>query len=365
MGVPYEEQLRKKQASVIRLLGKFGHVDPIRGMENPMGCRCKATRTFSYDGKRTFSGIYEPASHRLVPVTECPMEHPAASAVLRTIHSLAVSLRIPAYNEENGTGFLRHVLVRVGAATGEILVVVVAAEPIFKQQKLFVQKLLAAHPAIRSVVLNVNPRFTPIVLGSREKVLFGPGYIEDRLSGLTFRISSRSFFQVNPAQAEVLYGLAMEMASLTGKERVLDAYCGTGTIGLTASLTAGEVMGVELTPDAVKDAIANARRNHIRSARFYTGDAGEFLEALAAEKEPADVVFLDPPRSGSDERFLSSLLTMSPQRIVYISCSPDTLARDLETLTRGGYLTKRIVPVDMFPFTRHVETVVLMSRVKE
>ena len=209
---------------------------------------------------------------------------------------------------------------------------------------------------------NVNPYYTSLVLGKQQKVLYGPGYIEDVLCGLTFRISAASFYQINPVQTEVLYGKAMEVAGLTGKERVIDAYCGIGTIGLTASRLASEVIGVELNGDAVRDAIANAKRNGIRNARFYPGDAGEWMEAMAAEKEQADVVFMDPPRAGSDRRFLDSLLKLAPSRVVYISCNPETQARDLAYLIQKGYRVRSIQPVDMFPWTEHVETVVLLSK---
>ena len=202
-----------------------------------------------------------------------------------------------------------------------------------------------------------------MVLGDREQVLYGPGYIRDTLCGVTYRISPKSFYQVNPVQTEILYRTAIEYADLTGKERIIDAYCGIGTIGLTAAASAGQVIGVELNPDAVKDAKINAKVNEISNTVFTQGDAGRFMVDLAAKGESADVVFMDPPRSGSDERFLSSLCRLAPKKIVYISCGPETLARDLKYLVKNGYQVGHIQPVDMFPFTAHCEVVVSLSRI--
>ena len=210
--------------------------------------------------------------------------------------------------------------------------------------------------------MNVNPYRTSLVLGEREEVLYGKGYIEDVLCGCRFRISARSFYQINPVQTEQLYQKAVELAGLTGVETVIDAYCGIGTIGMVASAHAGRVIGVELNRDAVRDAIANARANGIRNIYFHTADAGEWMASMAEQGGRADVVFMDPPRAGSDERFLSSLMLLAPRRVVYISCNPETQERDLRFLTARGYQVKAIQPVDMFPHTHHVETVVLLSR---
>ena len=242
------------------------------------------------------------------------------------------------------------------------MVVLVTGSPIFPSKNNFVKALRKSHPEITTVVLNVNDRQTSMVLGDREKPIFGPGFIKDRLCGCMFRISPKSFYQVNPVQTEILYQTAIDYAGLTGKERVIDAYCGIGTIGLIASDKAKEVISVELNPDAVKDAIVNAKRNGIRNVRFYRNDASVFMRQMADEGESADVVFMDPPRSGSDEKFLSSVVTLHPKRIVYVSCEPTTLARDLKYLTRHGYRVRTAVPFDMFPATEHVETAVLLQR---
>ena len=201
-----------------------------------------------------------------------------------------------------------------------------------------------------------------VVLGDKESVIYGKGYIEDTLCGCTFRISPKSFYQVNPVQTEILYQTAIDYAGLTGKETVIDAYCGIGTIGLIAAKKAGKVIGVELNKDAVKDARINAKENKITNAAFYQGDAGRFMVEMAAKGEKADVVFMDPPRAGSDERFLSSVVKLSPKKVIYISCNPETLARDLKYLTKHHYKVEKIQPVDMFPFCDHCETVCSLSR---
>ena len=359
----YPEQLAFKQRKMEALLGKFGPVAPIIGMKNPWHYRNKVQTAFGFSPERgILSGIYQASSHRLVPVSHCLIEDETAGEIIRTIRELMPEFKITAYDERTGTGFLRHVLVKRGFATGEVMVVLVAAETIFRLQKPFLKKLLELRPEITTVVLNINDKFGPVVLGDQEKVIYGKGYIEDTLCGLTFRISAKSFYQINPVQAENLYAAAMRYAALTGKERVLDAYCGIGTIGMIASRQAGEVLGVELNRDAVRDAIANAKRNGIQNCWFTQGDAGDFLYGMAKEHESLDVVFLDPPRDGSDRKFLSSLLAVRPKRIVYISCGPESLARDLQTLTEGGYTVEKAQPVDMFPHTVHVECVVLMSR---
>lgn len=241
------------------------------------------------------------------------------------------------------------------------MVVLVLSSPIMPSKNHFVKALLKLHPEITTMVINVNDRDTSMILGDREQVIYGRGYIEDRLCGMTFRISPKSFYQVNPVQTEKLYTKAMEYAGLTGKETVLDAYCGTGTIGMIASGKAAEVIGVELNQDAIRDAVSNAKRNKIRNIRFYRSDAGKFLLETAEEKRALDVLLMDPPRSGSSEEFLNAAGKIGPGRIVYISCNPVTLVRDLKILTKKGYRVERCVAVDMFPFTDAVEAVVLLS----
>ena len=362
-GVSYQEQLRRKQRITEGLLKKFGKVEPIIGMEDPYYYRNKVHAAFGRDRKgNVISGIYEEKSHRIVSVDDCMIEDKKSQEIIRTIRGMLKSFKIKTYDEDTGYGLLRHVLVRRGFSTGEIMVVLVTVSPIFPSKNNFVKALRKEYPEITTVVLNVNDRQTSMVLGDRNIVLYGPGFIKDRLMGLTFRISPSSFYQVNPVQTEILYKTAIEYAGLGRKETVIDAYCGIGTIGLVAAKRAKNVIGVELNPDAVRDARINAKENKITNARFYQGDAGEFMENMAENGERADVVFMDPPRTGSDKKFMSSVIKLNPSRIVYISCGPETLARDLEYLTKHGYDVRKIQPVDMFSFTDHCENICLLTK---
>ena len=362
-GVSYTEQIKIKQKNMNKLLKKYGNVKPIIGMNNPFYYRNKVHAVFDRDKKgNIICGTYEAGTHRVVPVEECMIEDKISQEIIRAIRDMLKSFRIKTYDEDTGYGLLRHVLVRRGFSTDEIMVVLVVASPIFPSKNNFVKALRKKFPQISTVVLNVNDKKTSMVLGERDIVLYGKGFIRDRLCGCTFRISPQSFYQVNPVQTERLYKTAIEYAGLGRKERVIDAYCGIGTIGLVAAGKAREVIGIELNKNAVRDAIVNARENKITNARFYQGDAGEFMEGMVSEGERADVVFMDPPRTGSTEKFLTSMVKLGPSRIVYISCGPDTLARDLEFLTKHGYVTRKIQPVDMFSFTEHCEVVCLLTK---
>ena len=358
----YEAQLKKKEKWVRELLTPFCKTEPIIGMKNPTHYRNKVHAVFGEDRKHNIiSGIYEEGTHKIVPVDSCLIENEKADAIIVSIRELMKSFKIRPYNEDTGYGLLRHVLIRTAYMTGQIMVVLVLSSPVMPSKNNFVKALLKQHPEISTIVLNVNNRDTSMILGDKEQVIYGKGYIEDELCGKVFRISPKSFYQVNPEQTEHLYGKALEFAELRGTETILDAYCGTGTIGLIASDKAGKVIGVELNGDAVKDARENAKRNKVANIQFYQNDAGKFLVGMAEQNAKVDVVFMDPPRSGSDEAFLSSVLKMKPRKVIYISCNPETLARDLNYLTKNGYQVKRAVACDMFPFTSHVETVCLLS----
>lgn len=362
-GIPYEEQLRKKQTAVNSLLGKFAKVEPILAAECPKHYRNKVHGVFGRDRKgNVFTGIYEEGSHRIVPIRSCEIEDERAAGILNTLCILAKQFKLQIYDEDRGTGLLRHALIRTGYSTGEIMVVLVLASPIMPSKNNFTKELRRLHPEINTIVLNVNARDTNMVLGDRNIILYGKGYIEDVLCGLRFRISPLSFYQVNPIQTERLYRKAMEFAALTGKETVIDAYCGIGTIGMCMAGQAQKVLGVEQNRDAVKDAIANAKRNQIANIHFAAEDAGKYMVRLAAEKGRADVVLMDPPRSGSTKEFIDSVHALKPDRVVYISCNPETLKRDLEHFVRKEWKVKKIQPVDMFPYTGHVETVALIQR---
>ncbi len=361
----YEKQLKLKQQQVTALLKPYGKLEGIVGMEDPFYYRHKVHAVFGRDRKgKVIKGVYKEGTHILVPVEKCLLENEKAGEIITTIQKLLPSFKIKTYDEDTGYGLLRHVLVRVGHATGQIMVVLVLGSPILPSKNNFVKALRKEHPEITTVIVNVNDKKTSMVLGEKEQVIYGPGYIEDKLCGLTFKISPKSFYQVNPVQTEKLYECALKYAGLTKKDKVLDAYCGTGTIGMIASKEAGQVIGVELNRDAVRDAVSGARKNGISNIKFYQADAGEFMVKLANEGQKMDVVLLDPPRSGSDEKFLSSLTKLAPERVVYVSCNPETLARDLKYLCGKGYRMVKGKAFDMFPMTGHVETVVLLSHKK-
>ena len=333
------------------------------GLKDPLHYRNKVHAVFGRTRKgEIVSGTYEAGTHKIVNIDECMIEDEISQSIIRTIRGLLRSFKIRTYDEDTGYGLLRHVLVRRGFTTGQVMVVLVLSSSILPSKNNFVKALRKEHPEITTVVLNVNDKKTSMVLGERDIVLYGKGYIEDILCGCTFRISPQSFYQVNPVQTERLYQTAMDYAELTGKERVIDAYCGIGTIGMVAAKKVREVIGVELNRNAVKDARINAKLNQIKNIAFYEGDAGRFMVSMAEEGEKADVVFMDPPRSGSDEAFLSSVIRLAPKRIVYVSCGPDTLARDLKYLARNGYQVRKMQPVDMFGFTEHCEMVVQLVK---
>ena len=367
LGLDYAEQLKQKEATVKKLLGKYGPVNAIRGMENPYHYRNKVISTFTtgWGGKLT-SGIYAANSHKVLPVERCLLQDEVLDKTMEAVRAAAIACRYQPYDEDKGTGLVRHCLLRRGVATGQVMVVLVTAQAVLPGARNFVRALLAEAEkrgvTVTTVVQNVNPRKTSVVLGDAEKVLYGKGYILDTLCGKTYALSPRSFYQINHSQTEVLYGLAVEAAHLTGKEVVLDAYCGIGTIGLTAADRAKQIVGVELNRDAVQDAIGNAKHNGVKNARFFAADATRWISEAAAAGERADVIFMDPPREGSTPQFIESVARMAPKRVVYVSCNPETLARDLALLTKKGYRVEGSTPVDMFPHSEHIETVVLLSK---
>ena len=358
----YARQLKWKKGQAGQLLEPYGKIEEIIGMEDPFHYRCKVHAVFGRDRKgNIISGIYQTGTHRIVPIESCLLENAKADAIIGTIRGLLKSFKIKVYDEDTDYGLLRHVLIRTGYATGQVMVVLVLRLPILPSKNNFVKALLKEHSDITTVVINVNDQKTSMVLGDRQQVIYGPGYIEDELCGMRFKISPKAFYQVNPVQAGKLYEKAIAYAGLTGKECVLDAYCGTGTIGMIAAPHAKQVIGVELNKEAVKDAIAGAKKNQLSNIRFYQADAGDFAVDMAREEEKVDVVLMDPPRSGSSEKFLEALKTLRPKKIVYVSCNAETLARDLKFLCRIGYRLMRAAAVDMFPFTDDIEMVCLLG----
>lgn len=363
MNLSYPEQLKFKQAKVVKLLGSFHRVNEIIGMDNPFHYRNKVQAAFGRTRSgEIISGVYQSSTHNIVKTEKCLIEDKKADEIILTIRKLVKDFKLTVYDERKGNGFLRHVLVKRGFATNEIMVVLVTGTGVFPSKNNFIKALLDVHPEITTIVQNINNKFTSMVLGEKEIVLYGKGYIEDVLCGCTFRISPKSFYQINPIQTEILYGKAIDFAGISGKEKIIDAYCGIGTIGIVASKNAGEVIGCELNPDAIKDAKINAKINEIQNIKFVCADAGEFMLGMKEQGEKCDVLFMDPPRAGSDKKFLSCAVALSPEKIVYISCNPETQQRDLYYLIKNGYKVKKIQPVDMFPYTAHVETVVLLSK---
>lgn len=358
----YEEQLQFKMRKVVGLIGRFHHVENIIGMDNPYHYRNKVQAAFGRDRQnRIISGVYQSSTHKIVPVDDCLIEDIKADQIIVTIRKLLKSFKLKTFDDNKMTGFLRHVLVKRGFSSGEIMVVLVTGCEEFKSKRSFINALLERHPEITTIVQNINNKHTSLVLGNKSIVLYGEGIIREQLCGCTFTISPKAFYQINPVQTEILYNKAMEFAEISKNDIVIDAYCGTGTIGIIASKYAGQVIGVELNKDAVKDARKNAKINNIDNINFICADAGRYMVGLAEQRLKADVVIMDPPRAGSDINFLKSVVKLNPKKVIYISCNPETLKRDLTYLSKNKYKVRKIQPVDMFPHTEHVETVVLLS----
>lgn len=380
--VPYAEQIRGKQETLDELIGSFVYPEEFIRMKAPDHYRHKVTSVFAPDRRgKPVCGIYRAGTHEVVPVKSCMLENIQADRIVQSIYSLLPDFRIRVYDEDRGAGLLRYVQIRVGRVTGEVMVTLVMTDPVLPSRNTFVKKLTGMHPEITTIVINVNDRDTTMVLGNRETVIYGKGYIEDVLCGKRFRISSRSFYQVNPLMTEKLYNIAIDCAALSGKETVLDTYCGIGTIGIIAAPHARRVIGVELNAEAVRDAQQNIRMNGLENVEIVQGDATRFMMEMAengtfekdsdadsgavfdslAPVEKIDVIFMDPPRSGSTEEFMKAACSVNPKKIVYISCSPWSLQRDLEFFEENGYRAVKAIPVDMFPYTGGIETVCLLS----
>lgn len=361
----YEAQLSFKARKVkeqFRKIAKLDvEVDECVGMDEPYWYRNKIQMPFAKDSRgRVYCGFYKPQTHVIVPVDECFIEDKRAKPIIDECKSLFTSMRIEPYREDERRGVVRHVLIKTSYYREQIMVVLVTACDSFPKRGELVKELTKRHPEITTVIQNVNTRDTSVILGEKERVLFGKGYIEDCLCGVGFQISSKSFYQTNPIMTEKLYSYAMEAAGLTGNEIVFDAYSGIGTIGLIASRKAKEVISVEIVPSAVKDGIKNSKRNGITNFRMYCDDATSFINKMAKANEKIDVLFMDPPRKGSDERFLKAVRKLKPTKVVYVSCDPSTLARDIAYLT-SDYQVDSVRPFDMFPQTFHVETVATLT----
>lgn len=362
--MPYEKQLSFKMAKEIKLLGRFCKVQEIIGMDEPYFYRNKSQYAFGVYRGKTVAGVYQSSTHNIVDIDSCLLTDEKADEIFMVVKKLLKSFKLKPYDEKTGNGFLRHLLVKTAFKSGETMVVLVTATREFPKKRSFINALVKNCPYITTVVQNINSKFTAMVLGDKSEVLYGDGKITEELCGMKFRISPKAFYQINPVQTEILYGKALEFADFNGTEEIIDAYCGTGTIGLIASGKVKSVIGVEINKDAVKDAKENAALNGVSNISFFTADAGKFMTELASTGKKIDAVIMDPARAGADVPFLSSLTKLSPQKVIYISCNPETLARDLHFLTKNGYKVRRIQPVDMFPHTEHIETVVLLSKKK-
>ena len=364
-GMKYDNELAVKQNYIEELFGEYVKVDDIVGMYRPIYYRNKVHAVVGLDDSRNvIAGTYEENSHRIVDTLDCMIEDSQCTDIIKDIKGLIASFKYQPYDEDAGKGMIRHILLRKGFSTKEIMLVIVTAGVTFPSKNNFLKVLCEKHPEITTIVQNINDRRTSMVLGKRNIVLKGKGYIEDVLCGCRFRISPTSFYQINHQQTEKLYKKAIQLADISKNDTVIDAYCGIGTIGIVASKKAGKVIGVELNSEAVSDAKINASINNIKNVTFVNADAGDFLVEYAKNAK-ADVVIMDPPRSGSTPEFLNSLLKIKPDRIVYISCGPDTQARDIKVLIKGGYKVTACQPFDLFPHTEHVETVVLLSQLKQ
>ncbi|GEN83725.1 23S rRNA (uracil-C(5))-methyltransferase RlmCD [Sporosarcina luteola] len=363
----YEAQLIQKQKQVRDVIDRIAKLPdvpvlPVKGMEDPWRYRNKSQIPFSERDRQVVSGFYKSRTHHIVDTDVCIIQSEEADELMSTLKHEMQALGLDAYNEKTHRGMLRHLIVRKGKATGEIMVVLVTLKKKFPQKEAVIELIKRVVPEVTSIMQNVNGEKTNVIFGNETLPLYGKSFIIDNIGDIQFEISARSFYQVNPAQTEVLYKQALDYAQLTGDEMVIDAYCGIGTISLFLAQKAKEVYGVEIVPQAIEDAKRNAELNGITNANFEAGAAEDVIPRWYAEGKRFDVLVVDPPRKGCDEKLLQTILEYKPRRVVYVSCNPGTLARDLRILEDGGYRTKEVQPVDMFPQSSHVECVALMSR---
>lgn len=367
----YRLQLEMKQNQVKNAMKKIAHLDhvpihPIIGMENPKHYRNKVQIPVGEKNGELIVGYYQKRSHRIMENLEtCTIQDETINQVVTAVRRIANGLGIKAYNEEKHSGVLRHIMVRKGQATKEIMVVLVTRSDKLPGKDMLIKELTETFPNLKSIMQNMNDKRTNVIMGRKTKLLWGEEYIHDKIGDITFAISAKSFYQVNPIQTKVLYDKALEYADIGSNDIVIDAYCGIGTISLFLAQKAKKVYGVEVVSEAISDAKKNAHLNGIGNAEFVVGEAEKIMPWWKAQGLKPGVIVVDPPRKGCDEALLKAMIDMQPKRIVYVSCNPSTLARDLRILEDGGFETKEVQPVDMFPNTGHVECVALMSRVEK
>lgn len=366
----YEGQLKYKTQLVKDAVERIGGLKDIIvhetiGMKEPWNYRNKAQFPVGMNKNEAHIGFYAGRSHEIIDTKSCLIQDRVNDEVLDIFREFIKSYRISVYNEETGKGLIRHIMTRKGFKTGEIMICIVINGDDLPYADKLVETFRQKIKGLKTIVLNINKKKTNVILGLKNKIIYGEGFIYDFIGSFKFKISPLSFFQVNPVQTEILYKKALEYADLKGEEIVIDAYCGIGTISLFLSQKAKKVYGVEIVGQAIEDARANAKLNKIANVEFILGESETVIPRLYEEGIKADVIVVDPPRKGCDEKLLEVITKMAPERVVYVSCNPSTMARDLKYLTERGYEVKEIQPVDQFPQTVHVECVVLMSRVEK
>lgn len=363
----YEAQLEFKKQRVKDCIERIGKIENIKmhntiGMEEPYRYRNKVQLPVGSKEGQIYIGFYAPRSHEIVNMTSCHIQHKEADDTMELVRQWIKKHNIKTYDESSHSGIIRHIMVRKAFKTEEVMVVVVTNDEKLPFKQELIDLLVNNIKGITSIVQNINSKRTNVILGLKCITLWGKDTISDYIGKFKFNISPLSFFQVNPEQTEVLYNKALEYAALTGEETVFDAYCGTGTISLFLSQKAKKVYGVEIVPEAIENAKENAAQNNITNAEFIVGQSETVIPELIEKGIKADVVVVDPPRKGCDKVLLEAIANMKPSRIVYVSCDPSTLGRDLKILDELGYKTEDVQPVDMFPHTAHVETVVLIEK---
>lgn len=364
--VSYEGQLQFKQKQVKDVMARIGHLPDVPvhstlGMNDPWRYRNKAQVPVAEREGGLVAGFYQQRSHDIINMDACLIQQQANDDVVQAVKSICEKHGVSAYQEQKHKGSLRHIMARYGLVTGEIMVVIVTRTAELPNKKRIIEDIIEAVPNVKSIVQNVNSKRTNVILGNQTSVLWGEEYIYDYIGDVKFAISAKSFYQVNPEQTKVLYDKALDYADLTGEETVIDAYCGIGTISLFLAQKAKKVYGVEIVPEAIEDAKRNAELNGIHNAEFAVGEAEVVIPNWYKQGIKADVIVVDPPRKGCDEALLNTIIDMKPKKVVYVSCGPATLARDLAILEKGGYETVEVQPVDMFPHTTHVENVAVLK----
>ncbi|MCZ0702897.1 23S rRNA (uracil1939-C5)-methyltransferase [Natronobacillus azotifigens] len=363
----YAMQLKMKQKQVESALRKIGHIDHITvestiGMDDPWRYRNKVQIPVAEREGQLITGFYRKKSHEIIEgMDRCIITSEINDRMVEAVRSIADRLGIPAYDEQSHRGVLRHIMARTGEATDQTMIVLVTKTAELPHKQQFIDQLKETFPNITSIMQNINKERTNVILGKQTKCLWGEGYIYDTIGDIQFKISAKSFYQVNPKQTKKLYDQTLAFADLSGGETVIDAYCGIGTISLFLAQKAGKVYGVEIVPEAITDAKENAKLNKMENVDFVVGQAEKVMPWWTAQGLKPDVIVVDPPRKGCEEELLAAMIAMKPERIVYVSCNPSTLARDLRILEDGGYRTKKVQPVDMFPQTSHVECCALLT----